>query len=43
MPTVLIIGATRGLGASLVQLYAGDANNNVFGTARSSDPPAGGE
>jgi len=43
MPTILIVGATRGLGASLVQLYAKDANNYVFGTARSSDPPTGGE
>ncbi|KAJ4985778.1 oxidoreductase [Stagonosporopsis vannaccii] len=43
MPTVLIVGATRGLGASLVQLYANDASNNVFGTARSSEPPAAGK
>lgn len=40
MPTVLVVGATRGLGASLVEEYAKDANNQVIGTARSSDPPA---
>ncbi|KAF3034129.1 hypothetical protein E8E12_001072 [Didymella heteroderae] len=40
MPAVLIVGATRGLGASLVKLYASDSNNYVFATARTSDPPA---
>ncbi|KAF1923491.1 oxidoreductase [Didymella exigua CBS 183.55] len=40
MPAILIVGATRGLGASLVKLYASDSNNYVYATARSSDPPA---
>lgn len=40
MPAILIVGATRGLGASLVKLYASDTNNYVFATARTSDPPA---
>lgn len=40
MPTILIVGATRGLGASLAKLYASDANNEVLATARSSNPPA---
>ncbi|KAF3032186.1 hypothetical protein E8E11_001455 [Didymella keratinophila] len=38
MPAILIVGATRGLGASLVKLYASDSNNYVFATARTSDP-----
>ena len=40
MPAILIVGATRGLGASLVKLYAKDTNNYVFATARTSDTPA---
>jgi len=39
MPAILIVGATRGLGASLVKLYASDSNNYVFATARTSNPP----
>ncbi|KAF2120073.1 hypothetical protein BDV96DRAFT_610161 [Lophiotrema nucula] len=39
MPTVLIVGATRGLGASLAKAYA-KADNQVLATARSSNPPA---
>jgi len=35
-----VVGATRGLGASIVKSYAQDANNRVFATARSSNPPA---
>jgi len=37
---VLIIGATRGLGASLANAYAASPNNVVFGTTRSSAGPA---
>jgi NAD(P)-dependent dehydrogenase (short-subunit alcohol dehydrogenase family) len=40
MPTILVVGATRGLGASIVQNYATDANNRVLATARTSSPPA---
>ncbi|KZM28122.1 uncharacterized protein EKO05_0006788 [Ascochyta rabiei] len=40
MPVILVVGATRGLGASLVTLYASDPNNYVLATARTSNPPA---
>jgi NAD(P)-dependent dehydrogenase (short-subunit alcohol dehydrogenase family) len=40
MPTILVVGATRGLGASIVNTYAADANNRVLATARTSSPPA---
>lgn len=40
MPVILIVGATRGLGASLVKLYASNADNYVLATARTSNPPA---
>lgn len=40
MSTILVVGATRGLGASLVQKYADNSSNNVLATARSSEPPA---
>lgn len=40
MPNILIVGATRGLGASLANLYAEDSSNTVFGTTRSSSAPA---
>jgi NAD(P)-dependent dehydrogenase (short-subunit alcohol dehydrogenase family) len=43
MPTILIVGATRGLGASIVKHYATDPNNHVLATARASDPPADGK
>ena len=39
MPSILIVGATRGLGASLVKTYAADPSNTVYGTARSSTSP----
>ena len=39
MPNILIIGATRGLGASLANLYASHPNTTVFGTTRSSEGP----
>lgn len=37
MPNVLIVGATRGLGASLVQKYAAQSNGTVFATSRSEN------
>lgn len=40
MPTILVVGATRGLGASIVQEYAADVNNHVLATARASKPPS---
>ena len=40
MPTILIIGATRGLGASLATTYASDSKNIVYGTTRSSSGPS---
>lgn len=43
MPVILIVGATRGLGASLVELYASEATNRVIATARTSSPPADSE
>ena len=39
MPNILIVGATRGLGASLVQSYSSKPDNYVFGTSRNSDTP----
>lgn len=39
MPTILVVGATRGLGASLANVYKADPDNNVLATARSSDTP----
>jgi NAD(P)-dependent dehydrogenase (short-subunit alcohol dehydrogenase family) len=40
MPTVLIVGATRGLGASLAAQYASITDYHVLATARSSSPPS---
>ncbi|KAF2845210.1 NAD(P)-binding protein [Plenodomus tracheiphilus IPT5] len=40
MVIILIVGATRGLGDSLVQTYAAQADNRVLATARTSKPPA---
>jgi NAD(P)-dependent dehydrogenase (short-subunit alcohol dehydrogenase family) len=40
MPNILIIGATRGLGASLANAYASNPSNNVFGTTRSPSGPS---
>jgi len=40
MPSVLIVGATRGLGASLVKTYASDSSNTVYGTSRSTTSPS---
>lgn len=39
MPNVLIVGATRGLGASLVQKYAAENSGTVFATSRSENAP----
>lgn len=39
MPNVLIVGATRGLGASLVQKYAAQNSGTVFATSRSENAP----
>ncbi|KAJ6620980.1 oxidoreductase [Mycena sp. CBHHK59/15] len=39
MPTILIVGGTRGLGASLAAVYAA-AGDTVYATARSDAPPA---
>lgn len=39
MPTILIIGATRGLGAALANAYASVPSNAVFGTTRSGSAP----
>lgn len=38
MVRALIVGATRGLGASLAKRYASQASNQVFTTARSTVP-----
>ena len=40
MPIILSVGATRGLGASLVHVYSSDPKNTVLATARTSNPPA---
>jgi NAD(P)-dependent dehydrogenase (short-subunit alcohol dehydrogenase family) len=40
MPNILVVGATRGLGASIVKTYAADPDNHVLATARNSSPPA---
>ncbi|KAK0655887.1 hypothetical protein B0T16DRAFT_21540 [Cercophora newfieldiana] len=40
MPSILIIGANRGLGASLTKLYAA-SGWSVYGTTRSQDTPDG--
>ncbi|KAF2271871.1 NAD(P)-binding protein [Westerdykella ornata] len=40
MPTVLIVGATRGLGAELAKAYVSNVpQSRVYATARSSSPP----
>lgn len=39
MASILIVGATRGLGASLVNQYANKSGNTVYGTTRSSEGP----
>lgn len=37
---VLIVGATRGLGASLTKLYASKPSTTVYATTRGSSPPS---
>jgi NAD(P)-dependent dehydrogenase (short-subunit alcohol dehydrogenase family) len=39
MPNILIIGATRGLGASLASQYAKQEGTTVYGTTRSTEAP----
>jgi len=41
MPNVLIVGSTRGLGASLANQYASHPSTTVYGTTRSAEPPKG--
>ena len=41
MPNVLIVGSTRGLGASLANAYASQPSTTVYGTTRSAEPPKG--
>ncbi|KAI5464548.1 oxidoreductase [Mariannaea sp. PMI_226] len=40
MPSVLIVGATRGLGASLAKQYAAQGDTKIYGTSRSTSHPA---
>ncbi|KAG7149138.1 hypothetical protein HYQ46_001958 [Verticillium longisporum] len=40
MSPILIIGATRGLGAALIKRYAEQPGYTVYGTTRSSQAPA---
>ncbi|KAI1080237.1 oxidoreductase [Whalleya microplaca] len=41
MASALIVGATRGLGASLAKLYASHPSTLIYGTTRSSAAPSG--
>ncbi|TWU74385.1 hypothetical protein ED733_002083 [Metarhizium rileyi] len=41
MPSILVVGATRGLGVSLVKKYAAADGNIVYGTTRSYSAPSG--
>lgn len=41
MPSVLIVGATRGLGANLAQQYGQRDDTTVYGTTRSAEGPEG--
>jgi short-subunit dehydrogenase len=40
MPNVLVVGATRGLGAALVSYYSSEPSTTVYATSRSSSPPS---
>jgi short-subunit dehydrogenase len=40
MSSILIVGATRGLGEQLLQRYASIPSNTVYGTSRSTTPPS---
>jgi NAD(P)-dependent dehydrogenase (short-subunit alcohol dehydrogenase family) len=39
MPSVLIVSATRGLGASLAKHYVAQDDTTVYGTSRSNSNP----
>lgn len=41
MPATLIVGATRGLGASLAKQYASQPSTEVYATTRAASPPDG--
>ncbi|KAK2026719.1 oxidoreductase [Colletotrichum zoysiae] len=41
MSPILVVGATRGLGASLAKKYAAKAGDTVYGTTRSEEGPEG--
>lgn len=41
MSHVLIVGATKGLGAELVKQYAARSETTVYGTTRGSEEPKG--
>jgi NAD(P)-dependent dehydrogenase (short-subunit alcohol dehydrogenase family) len=43
MPNILVIGATRGLGASIANAYASQPSTTVFGTTRSTHGPKDGK
>lgn len=39
MPTILVVGGTRGLGAALVERYSTQPSTTVYATSRSANPP----
>lgn len=41
MAVILVVGATRGLGASIIKQYAEKGGNTVYGTTRSPEGPKG--
>ena len=43
MPNILVVGATRGLGAALAQHYASKPSTTVYGTSRSEQRPESSE
>ena len=43
MPTILVVGATRGLGAELVKKYAANSENTVLATSRSKNSEPSGK
>lgn len=43
MPNILIIGATRGLGAALANAYAAQPDTHVFSTTREAHAPREGK
>jgi short-subunit dehydrogenase len=40
MSSILIVGASRGLGAQLVKRYASNPSNTLYATCRQSNPPS---